>query len=397
MSDSLLLRNLRTSAGERVDLLLVDGRIAAMAPGLAPPAGATILEGRGRLLLPAPLEPHTHLDKTLWGLPWLPNTAGDTLAGMIENERRVLAELGGPSIERSRALLRQLVAYGSLAVRSHVDVHPDVGLESLEAMLALRAELAPAVALQVVAFPQQGLLSRPGTLELMREAAKLEIDCLGGLDPAGVDGDPAGQLDFLFDLAAERGLGLDIHLHDRGTLGHWQLGEIAARSAARGLGGRVMVSHAYCLGSAGPETLKRLAGRLAESGVAIMTTAPADGPAPPVKALRTAGVTVCSGNDGIRDAWSPLSSGDQLERAWLVALRFDWATDEDLALAYDSVCGQAAAAMGLDAPTLAVGAPANLLLLPAETLGEAIVARPRDRLVVSGGRVVAEDGRCLLA
>lgn len=397
MPSVLLIDNVRDPAGDPLDLLIEAGRIVAMAPGLAAPPGAQRLAGEGRLLLPALVEAHTHLDKTLWGLPWRPNSAGETLASMIENERRVLAAVGGPSIERSKALLHRLVAFGSLAVRSHVDIHPEIGLASLEAMIALRRELEGTVALQVIAFPQQGLLSRPGTEALMRQAAGIGIDGLGGLDPAGIDGDPEGQLRFLFDLAAERDLALDIHLHDRGQLGLWQLGRIAEHAAERGLGGRTMVSHAYCLGTAGEGALRRLAERLAEAGVAIMTTAPADGPAPPVKALRAAGVTVCSGSDGIRDAWSPLSSGDQLERAWLMALRFDWARDEDLALAFDCVSGQAAAALGLADHGLAVGRRADLVLLPAETLGEAIVERPRDRLVLSGGRVVAEAGRCLLA
>jgi len=383
----LLLRDVRPLGGPAVNLLVRGGRIAALQPGFEV-EGVPRLEGQGRLLLPAFVEPHTHADKTLWGLPWRPNSAGPSLRDYIENERRVLAAVTAPTRERAGGLLRRLASLGSLAVRSHTDIHPDVGVESIEAMLDLKRELAELLDLQVVAFPQQGLLSRPGTAELMRQAARLGIDALGGLDPAGIDGDSEGQLRFLYDLAGETGCGLDIHLHDRGSLGLWQLERIAALTVERGLGGKVIVSHAYCLGEAGSMRLRTLADALARAGVAIMTTAPADGPAPPVKALRAAGVTVCSGNDGIRDAWSPLSTGDQLERAYLIALRFDFATDADLALAFDCVTGQAAKAIGLQDHGLDVGCWANFVLVSAETLGEAIVERPRERTVIRRGRVV---------
>ena len=390
----LLLTDVRPLGGAAVDLLIDGERIAALGPARAAGAGGRPrLEGRGRLLLPAFVEAHTHADKTLWGEPWRPNTAGPSLRDYIENERRALARVATSTHARAGRLLRHLAGLGSLAVRSHTDIHPDVGLGSVEALLDLKRELASLLELQVVAFPQQGLLSRPGTAELMTDAARRGIDCLGGLDPAGIDGDPEGQLRFLFDLAGERGCGLDIHLHDKGELGLWQLERITALTAERGLGGRTMVSHAYCLGQAGSGRLAQLAEDFARAGVAIMTTAPADGPAPPVKALCAAGVTVCSGSDGIRDAWSPLSSGDQLERAWLIALRFDFATDADLALALDCVTGQGARALGLADYGLAVGCRADLVLLEAETPGAALVERPRQRTVLRRGRVVAEAGR----
>lgn len=390
----LLITDVRPLGGSPADLLLRGGRIAALQAGLAAQAPvAPRLEGQGRLLLPGLVEPHTHADKTLWGLPWRPHGAGDTLESLIQNERRVLAETAAPTIERAAALLRQMVRLGTTAVRCHVDVHPEAGVASVEALLQLKRDLAHLLDLQLVAFPQQGLLIRPGTYELMDEALRLGVETVGGLDPCGIEQDPVRHLEAVFGLAAKHGRGVDIHLHDLGTQGLWQVGRIVDFTALHGLEGRVMISHAFCLGSVHWDQVAPLAERLARHGVAIMTTAPADCPAPPVKPLLAAGVTVCSGNDGIRDAWSPFGNGDQLERALFVALRFDWRRDEDLALAFDCVSGQAAKALGLADYGLAPGARGDLVLVAAETLGAAVVERPAARTVIRNGRVVADEGR----
>jgi cytosine deaminase len=108
--------------------------------------------------------------------------------------------------------------------------------------------------------------------------------------------------------------------------------------------------------------------------------------------LRAAGVNVCMGSDGIRDAWSPLGTGDMLERALFLAMRFDWAKDAELAAAFDCVTQGGAKALGLEGYGLAPGNPANLVLLPAETIGMAIAERRPDRLVIAHGKVVAENG-----
>ncbi len=392
----LLITNVRPLGGPPLDLLLRDGRIAALEVGLAAGLeGVPRLAGSGRLLLPGLVEPHTHADKTLWGLPWRPHSAGDTLSSLIENERRVLAEVTQTTAERAAGLLRHLASLGSLAVRCHVDVHPEAGVASVEALLELKRSLAPLLELQLVAFPQQGLLIRPGTYELMDQALALGVETVGGIDPCGIERDPIRHLEAVFGLATKHGRGVDIHLHDLGTQGLWQVERIVDFTAEHGLQGRVMISHAFCLGSAHWEQVAPLAERLARHEVAIMTTAPADCPAPPIQALRAAGVTVCSGNDGIRDAWSPFGTGDQLERALFVAQRFDWRRDADLAVAFDCVSGQAARALGLSDHGLAPGCRADLLLVEAETLGAAVVERPRWRTVIRQGRVVAEDGRLL--
>ncbi|TGT11478.1 metal-dependent hydrolase, partial [Mesorhizobium sp. M8A.F.Ca.ET.213.01.1.1] len=143
-----------------------------------------------------------------------------------------------------------------------------------------------------VAFPQSGILSSPGTPEFLDEALRLGCDLVGGLDPASFDRDVKAHLDVVFGLAGKHGVGVDIHLHDGGTLGLFEIEEIAARTTALGMQGKVAVSHAYALGDISADALARAGEMLAASGVAIMTNAPGNHPFPPVAALRKAGVTV---------------------------------------------------------------------------------------------------------
>ena len=123
-----------------------------------------------------------------------------------------------------------------------------------------------------------------------------------------------------------------------------------------------------------------------------MTCGPAHFTVPPAALLRSRGVNVCSGSDGIRDAWSPMGNGDMLERAWLLALRYGWSKDADLAVAFDIVTTGGARALGLTNYGLAPGCAANLVLLPAENLQAAVLERSTRRTVISRGRIVARDG-----
>lgn len=392
MSESrLIIRNARLDDGRLVDIESDAGRIGRISLA-GQSAGAQAFDATGYVALPALVEPHVHLDKTLWGEPWRPNTAGPTIPEYIANERQVLAEVTTPIAVRSARLLEHMIANGALTIRSHVDVAPDIGLAHIEGMLALRERYRDLVDLQLVAFPQTGLLIRPGTAELIEEALKLGVETVGGLDPAGIDNDPIGQLKVIFGLAERHGRGIDIHLHDPGELGVWQIERIADFTQASGLRGKVMVSHAYCLGMVPRSRIEPVAKRLAVLGISLMSSAPADIAVPPVAYLREMGVTVCAGSDGIRDAWSPMGNGDPLERAWLMAYRFDWNKDEQLSDALDAVIGSAARAIGRKEPTLAVGAPADFLLVKADNAHDALLRRPKDRIVIKAGRIVAKDG-----
>ena len=397
MSNDLLIRNVRPIGRDAADVLVIDGMIAEIAVGVAPPTTETpVLDGHGALLVPGFVEAHMHLDKTLWGRPWHGHQAGPGLTDRITFERRYLAAAGLSPETQALGLARQEIAMGSTHIRSHADVAPEVGVGHVEALLAVRETLKDHLTLQIVAFPQSGMLNAPGVAELIEESIGLGADIVSGLDPSGIDRDPVAHLDTIFGIAARHGVGLDIHLHEPDSLGVFAIELIAERTKALGLQGRVTISHAYCLGMIEAVKLDRLAELLANARIAIMTTAPGSGPLPPVKKLREAGVTVCSGSDGIRDCWTPYGNGDMLERAMMLALRSGFASDQELEMALDIVTHGGAAAIGVEGYGVAPGCRADMVLLPYETLAEAVVTRGPKRIVVKGGRIVARDGACLI-
>jgi len=391
----LLLQNVRPMAGAAVDLLARDGVIERVAAGIDAPPGATVVDGRHGILLPAFVDAHMHLDKTFWGLPWRAHEAGPTTLERIENERRLRRHLALPADVQAERLARQALGRGTVNIRTHVDVDTEIGLANFEGVMAARSRLRGTVSIQVVAFPQSGVVARPGTAALLEQAVKDGAELIGGVDPAGIDGDARGQLDVVFGIAGRHGAGVDIHLHDPGEQGAAQIRMIAERTRALGLDGRVAVSHAFCLGMVDAGDAARLVDLLRECRIAIMTTAPGDRPTPPVRQLREAGVAVGAGSDGVRDAWTPFGNADMLERAMLIAFRNGFRTDPLLHDALDIATRSNAAILGLEGYGLEPGCRADLVVVPGETLGEIVAMRPPRSLVLTGGRVVARDGQCV--
>ncbi len=397
MANNLLIRNVRPMGGPATDVLIRNGRIeriglATDSAGAEPEPEVETLDGEGGLLLPGLVDGHMHLDKTFLGLPWVSHQAGPTTFDRIEAEQR-MQEAMELSVEKQAGnLIRRAISKGTTHIRTHVDVDPGHGLSRFEALLAARQTFRDAVSIQLVAFPQQGVIRKPGTAELLEEAARSGADAVGGIDPAGLDRDAAGQLNIVFAIAERHGVGVDIHLHDPGELGFHQIQLIAERTREHGLEGKVVISHAYALGSVEEARRREAVDLLAETGVSIMTTAPAHSPVPPIQQLHEAGVPVFSGSDGVRDAWTPFGSADMLERAMLVGLRFNFRTDEGLKLAFHLASQGGAQALALEDYGLEAGCAGDAVLVEAENLMEAVVNRPVRKLVVKNGRVVARNG-----
>src|SRR5262249_26656135 len=172
MPDLLLRGGRPWGVDAPADVLIREGVIELIGPGLRADPAAEVVDVPGRLLLPGLIDAHCHIDKTLFGGRWVPHSAGPALAGRIAEERHRRAELELPNVEHMTALLEQMVASGTTHVRTHTDVVTDHGLAGVEAVLAAREQLGGRVTIEQVAFPQYGVLADPGTAELLDEALR---------------------------------------------------------------------------------------------------------------------------------------------------------------------------------------------------------------------------------
>ena len=338
----------------------------------------------GYTVLPALVDGHIHLDKSFVGDRWHPHQPVASLRERLAQEKQALAA-AAPMADRAEALMRQIAALGTSAVRCHVDVDATTGLRNLHAVQQAHARCADLLDIQYVAFPQAGVMSCAGTAQVLQQALAEGVQVVGGIDPQGLDGDANGQLDLLFTLADRHGARIDIHLHEPAEQGLAQLLQVAARTEAAGLQGRVVVSHAYALGEVPLARAQQVGDALARAQVAIMTNAPGDRPFPPVAALHAQGVRLFSGNDNIRDSWWPYGNGDLLQRAMLVGYRSGFYTDDRLQLALDMVTTHAAAAIGLQSHGLQQGLPATFVAVRADHGPAAVAAVPADRLSMRHG------------
>ncbi|CTQ47421.1 amidohydrolase family protein [Roseibium aggregatum] len=383
MQADLVIENVLLPGGTKGAVTVAAGLITSIGAE-NPPTVAARFDARDALIVPGLVDGHVHLDKTLLGLPFIPHIPGDTVSKRIEAEKHLRRTIDVPVETRGCLLIEKLSAQGTVALRSHVDVDTEIGLKGLEAELTLKERYRHLMDIQIVAFPQSGILRDPGTADLMDAALEAGADLVGGLDPAGIDGDVSGHLDVVFDVADKHGVGVDLHLHDGGALGAFELRQIAERTLALGLTGKVAVSHAFCLGELDDFDFGRTAALLAKADIAIMTTAPGPVSMPPVKPLKAEGVRVFCGSDNIRDAWSPFGNGDLLERAAIVCDRQDYRLNEDLELAFTLVTEAPSDVIGRNGG-LTVGSPADFLLLPVQSIAEAVAERPARRTVFKRG------------
>lgn len=395
MTIDTLFRNARLADGTLVAIAVTDGKIVAIAPEAAAHGmtAASDVDLAERLVVPGFVEGHVHLDTSFYGdtwRPYVPYTAGFNVRERVDVQHRNMAA-AAPMETRARNQLELCIANGSTQMRSHVMVDGSVGLKSLQTIAAVREQYRHLIDIQLVAFPQSGLLTCPGTADLLDAALDHGADLIGGLDPAAVDRDLKGHLDIVFGIAEKRGVGIDIHLHEPNTMGLLSIEQIATRTRAHGMQGKVTISHAYALGDIPVDAVRRTADLLADSGVAIMTTAPGARAFPPVLALRDAGVTVFGGNDNIRDSWSPYGDGDMLRRAMMIGHRSDFRTDDELRIAFDAVTAAGAKAFGIANYGLQVGARADFVTLRAAHVPEAVVAVPKERSVYRGGVCIVRD------
>jgi cytosine deaminase len=389
--NDLLLRNIRPMAGERCDMLIRDGKIAGFGQFEAE-AGMAVEDGEGAIVAPGLIDAHTHLDKTTWGMPWHVNNRAAILRERIDFERDNRLEIGIDPHRQSMRHAIGLAAHGGTHIRSHVDIDPTHGLSMVEGVWETREKLKDIIDIEIVAFPQSGLMVMPGKKDLLDEALRQGCEVLGGIDPCGIDRDPKGQLDILFALATKHGVPIDIHLHETGDLGAFTMELIFERIRAHGMQGKVAISHAFALGMNDYLRVGQLIEQIALLDVAILTTGAPSATVPSIRRLKEAGVRIGGGCDGIRDTWGPWGQPDMLDRARIIGMKNGVRSDDDLEHLLHIVSQGGADVMGLKNYGLTVGCNADFTLLTGETLAHAVVDVAPRPLVVKNGRVSARNG-----
>ncbi|MDX6433044.1 MAG: hypothetical protein QOE54_5410 [Streptosporangiaceae bacterium] len=293
-------------------------------------------------------------------------------------------------IGRARSVLVESVRHGVRAVQAFADVDPQAGLTGLDALLALREEFRGLVDIQVVAFPQNGLLREPGTGELIVEAVRRGADVVGGIPwIEWTDADAAEHVDRMTDLARAHGLRVAMLVDDAGDAGLRTTEMLAKALLERGMIGRGSAQHARAMALYPEPYLRRLMGLCRAAGLGFVSD-PHTGPLHlPVFRLADAGLPVALGQDDVEDAYYPFGRHNMLEVAFLGAHLLDARTDTELDRLYDMVTVDAARVIGRAVPALEVGAPADFVVLEGRTVREALTRHCPPRHVVVGGRVVA--------
>ena len=399
---SLLIRNATLPDGRTgLDVLCADGRIANLAPRISASAERTIDAG-GMLVAPPFVDAHFHMDSTLtYGMPRV-NASGTLLEGIA-----LWGELK-PTLTQDAIVGRALtycdwaVGKGLLAIRSHVDTS-DPRLLAVEALLHVRERVKPYLDLQLVAFPQDGLLRSPGALHNLKRALSMGVDVVGGIphfERTMADG--AESVRILCEIAADLGKRVDMHCDETDDPMSRHVETLACQTQRLGLQGRVAGSHLTSMHSMDNYYVSKLIPLLREAGVAAIAnplinitlqgrhdTYPRRRGMTRVPELLASGVPVAFGHDCVMDPWYPLGSGDMLEVA-AMGLHVAQMTGPDAMRAcFDAVTATPASILGLESYGLAPGCRADLVLLQARDPVEAIRLRATRLAVVRAGRVVA--------
>jgi cytosine deaminase len=398
----LIIRHANLPDGRRdVDIGIVDGRFAAIQPGL-PAKGSQEIDARGRLLSPPFIDAHFHMDATLsLGLPRL-NASGTLLEGIaLWGELKPDLTVDA-LVARAMAYCDMAVAQGLLSIRSHVDICDD-RLLATQALLEVKRRVAPYLHLELVAFPQDGLLRSPSAKANMIRALDMGVEVIGGIphfERTMADG--AASIRWLCELAAERGLRVDMHCDESDDPLSRHIETLAAETIRSGLQGRVTGSHLTSMHSMDNYYVSKLLPLIAEAGVHAIAnplinitlqgrhdTYPKRRGMTRVPELLAAGVNVAFGHDCVMDPWYGLGSGDMLEVAHMGLHVAQMTSSAGVAQCFEAVTTNAARVLGLEGYGIGPGHRADFVLLQAGDAYEAIRLKATRLLVVRGGKILA--------
>jgi len=399
---SLLIRDATLPDGRTgLDILCADGRIANLAPRISASAARTIDAG-GMLVAPPFVDAHFHMDSTLtYGMPRV-NASGTLLEGIALWGELKPTLVQDVIVERALAYCDWAVGRGLLAIRSHVDTS-DPRLLAVEALLHVRERVKPYLDLQLVAFPQDGLLRSPGALHNLKRALSMGVDVVGGIPHfERTTADGAESVRILCEIAADLGKRVDMHCDETDDPMSRHVETLACQAQRLGLQGRVAGSHLTSMHSMDNYYVSKLIPLLREAGVAAIAnplinitlqgrhdTYPKRRGMTRVPELLAAGVPVAFGHDCVMDPWYPLGSGDMLEVAAMGLHVAQMTGQAAMRACFDAVTAAPAAILGLEGYGLAPGRRADLVLLQARDPVEAIRLRAARLAVVRAGKVVA--------
>src|SRR2546421_2507295 len=397
------LQEARLAGGPTVDIVVDGESILRVGPG----ASAGLQEGidcAGKLVLPAFVDGHVHLDKAVIRdeLREHDGTLAGAIGAIHERKRRYTVE---DVRARARAVVEESVRLGTTRFRSHVDVDTIGGLTPLEGVLAAAADCADIAEVRTIAFPQEGLLRDPGAYALMEAALEAGADVVGGMPHWETDEDAQREhVRLCFELATRFNRDLDMHVDETDDGGVRTLEMVADEALARGFMGRVCAGHVCSLAAADDDYADRVIEKCRRAGISIaanpVTNLVLQGRGDRglirrgttrIGELRAAGVNVLFGQDCVNDGFYPFGRGSMLEVALISAHAAHLTTRADLDFALRAITDAPARAMRVTDYGLRPGARADLQLLPAPSWAEALRLQPMPEKVWFRGRLVAES------
>lgn len=399
----LIFRNTRIDdSAELTDVGVDGGKIVEIKSGIAATAKEDI-DAAGRVLIPGLIESHLHLEKA-YVMDRKPNRSG-TLMEAIAVTAELKPTFTRDDIEtRSRRVLKKLITSGTTHVRAHAEFDPAQGFTGFDTVLALREEYRGLIDIQVVAFPQEGILKAPGTDAMMVEAMKRGADVVGGI-PYN-DTDANAHIDWVFRLAKDFDKDLDFHQDFRDDADAMSIEYLARKTIAEGWQGRVSVGHLTALAAVSHERRGEIIALVRDAGISVMALPATDmhlggrkdlenvrRTIAPVRALRDGGVNVCLATNNIRNAFTPYGTGDLLQIAALALPACHLGGADDQATVLDMLTVNAAKALRIPDYGIFVGARADMVLLDTHRVADVILDMPDRNVVVKGGRIVARTAR----
>lgn len=292
---------------------------------------ANAIDAKGYLLMPAMRDMHIHLDKTFYGEKWQAKSKRyRTVKDMIALEQKTMPDLLKKSTFKAEKIIELLQSKGSNFARSHVNIEPTSKLQSLINLQKAIENKSKSFGVELVAFPQHGLFSS-NSVELMKDAAQMDIDFIGGLDPNAIDGTVEKTIDFTVDLALSQHKGIDIHLHEGGKPGlrtvEYLIEKVKENPA---LQGKTYLSHCFVLAELDPSALAKTCEDLAAAKIGIVSTVPFGKTVMPLPTLYKHGIKIMTGTDSVVDHWNTFGTGSMLIKANLMAQLYGLNTEFDL-------------------------------------------------------------------